>query len=192
MMRKFVLSVLLAGLMGAGWALADSKTIIIKAHIPSSQGLSVNVSRISTSTGQWSSASQIDFGDLSYNSNLGIFLPDCYYAVDVGVLSNATNWTIQYTADSIDGPNSSKLDDHVVVSFVKQTNNQGEQLEKTVYSKAKSRSFSKGDLAGGWLRIYYGIATGDPSTDPAGAKPITTNVPSGYYQGQITISLTVS
>ncbi len=191
---KRVLALLVSGVvLGYGLAFAQTvtKSVVIKADIPSQEGLSVAISRIDKNQ-NWNEATEIFFNSLHYNSDYGVFLSDDYYAVDVGVLCNAVNWTLTYTATSVVGPNNYKLDDHINVTFVKQiSDSEAQELAKTTYGDARGPlTFGKSDLQGGWLRIYYGIATGDQQTDAPGARPITTDVPAGLYSGTITLTLT--
>ena len=192
-MRR-AMALLLAGAllgMGVAYAYTTSKNVVIKAQIPSQEGLSVAISRIDKNN-NWHTVDEIFFNSLHYNSDYGIFLSDDYYAVDVGVLSNAADWTLSYSATSVVGPNNYKLDKHINVTFVKQMgDNEAQELAKATYADALGPlSLNKADLQGGWLRIYYGIATGDQQTDAPGAEPITTDVPAGLYSGTITLTLT--
>ncbi len=192
-MKRAVAVLLASAVLGLGLAYAQttSKNVVIKAQIPSQEGLSVAISRIDKNN-NWHTADEIFFNSLHYNTDYGIFLSDDYYAVDVGVLSNAVDWTLSYTATSVVGPNNYKLDKHINVTFVKQiSDSEAQELTKVTYGDALGPlSFNKADLQGGWLRIYYGIATGDQQTDAPGAAPITTDVPAGLYSGTITITLT--
>ena len=66
----------------------------------------------------------------------------------------------------------------------------GTQIEKVTYANSNSKAYNKAYLAGGWLRIYYGIATGKVADDATGASPITNLKAYGQYSGQVTITLT--
>ncbi len=201
MSRKVLAGLVVFSLLMAGLCFAESyeKTIVIRAHITPVEGMDVTISKITPGDNGdvWEDASEIDFGDLQLNEENMIMLPQCYYAVDVGVLSNSEDWSIKHEAGPIAGPDT--LDDNVNVTFVKQTAT-GSSLVgpgKVTYGESNGVVISKEDLEGGWLRIYYGIATGntDPAngeTDAPNAKPITLEKPSGYYVGTITLTLTTS
>ena len=50
------------------------------------------------------------------------------------------------------------------------------------------------DIKGGWLRIYFGIATGDPNAippEPPGTKTFSPADPGGSYTGVFTVSFTI-
>ncbi len=196
-MKRSVLIGLVASLIFAGNALADtySRSVIIKAIVPSMQGLDIAVSRVHMEGNdeKWEPASEICFDDLAYNTEYHIFLPQHWYVVDVAVNSNSSNWTISYSATNIIGPNGYNLNNHINVVVLKQTEKNGYTLlRKCTYGEMLNTSFDRSQILGGWLRIYYGIATGDDTIDPPNAKPITTDVPSGTYTGTITITLTTS
>ena len=201
----FLITFGVLGLVFAG----DSVQKYIKAHIDPQDGLSVTIHNVNSSNDQWdpTPVNNIDFGTLTYDSDNGIFLPDHYCVMDVGVLSNAANWTVSHTVNSSFSNGTDNLDHNVVVTFVKtekaDTNNDGiiednetKDTELAQVSYANSiKSFSESDLSGGWLRIYYGIATGEldqngNKTEPADTSPITIDKSSGDYTGSITITLT--
>ncbi len=195
MRRKIWLSVVVGSLMlaGTGFAGIQSKSVVIKANIPYREGLSVAISRVHKVDGEETSDpdTQISF-NLQYNEEYHIFLADSYYVLDVGADTNATNWSITYNASNIVGPNGYILDDHINVVMVKQTKKTWSLLKKCTYGGCRYVTFTKSDLLGGWLRIYYGIATGDEDVDAPGAKVITTDVPAGVYSGTITVTLTTT
>ena len=196
-MKRGVLIGLIVSLVFTSAAMAGTYTrdVIIKAIVPETQGLNVVVSRVHKEGDDevWEHVSEICFDDLSYNTEYHIFLPQHWYVIDVGVNSNASNWTISYTATSIVGPNGYKLDNHINVVVLKQTEKNGYTLlKKCTYGEMLSASFDRSQLLGGWLRIYYGISTGDEEIDPPNAEPITVDVPAGTYTGTITITLTTS
>ena len=196
----------------AGIALGGgSVTRNITANIDPQDGLDVHITKVTN--GQWPPAgtpseSSIAFGTLTYDSTNHIFLPNCYYAVDVGVLSNAADWTVTHTISSMINQSgfSANLDHNVNVTFARTENvvdpNTGEVtgtndtiLDKITFAESNNRSYTKSQLSSGWLRIYYGIATGNknPSngtTDAPNALPITTDKPAGNYVGSVTITLT--
>lgn len=168
-----------------------SETVNITATIPQMTGLSIGISKVDADTGQWHpNQSSIDFGVLQFDDTYKIFRANCYYAVDVGVEANAASWTISHNAGPITDGKGHYLDDNISVTFVQQLGDQekGADLGKYKYSNA-TRSFIKSQISPGWLRIYYGVATGNPD-DPA--EVITMSKPAGTYTGTITITLSTS
>ncbi|MDD5409777.1 MAG: hypothetical protein PHC71_06770 [Candidatus Omnitrophica bacterium] len=174
------------------WVVA-AQTIAINATVPTvTGGLSVVVSKVIGTT--FSPASSLSFGTLALDpvNNIYTTADQSYYAVDVGVVDNtATIWTVTHTrASMISGANN--LDNKVNVSFVKQTSSTvSSPLQKVSFNNSQSIAYDRTALAGGWLRIYYGLGTGDPANpDATGVTPIGLDTPAGTYSGSVTITLT--
>ena len=196
-MKKYIYSLL--GIMVLALALvtptfaAVTKNIAVTATVPTlSGGMNVTISRIRASDDVWESSSStnpIAFGTLALDSVNNIFTSSYYYAVDVGVTDNSgTVWTLTHTRTSIaNGANN--LDSNVNVTFMKQTSATATttELRKVTYLGSNNIAYTKTQLNGGWLRIYYGIATG--SGDASGASPIGLDKVAGTYTGQATITL---
>ena len=179
------------------WA-SSSQTVNVNATVPTmTGGLTVNVSKVTGDV--WTAATSVSFGTLVWHPEngtdgkpLNIFLPDSYYAIDVGVVDNSgTAWTVTHTRTFLaNGGNN--LNNKVNVSFNKQTSSTvGTELQKVSYGNSNSIAYTKSQLAGGWLRIYYGIGTGDPAKpDATGVTPIGLDTAAGTYAGTVTITLT--
>lgn len=170
----------------------DTKTVVVKAEVPQQNSLSVTVSKIVGSS-PWVIKTSIDFGKLIFDDVNSIFVPSDggYYAVDVGVNSNAPSWTLTHTISSV-ANGSEKLDNNINVSFMKQstTNPAGTLIEKVSFASSNNKAYTKATFSSGqWLRVYYGIATG--SGDATGVEPIGATKASGTYTGSITLTLTL-
>jgi len=179
-------------LASAGFA-AASKTINVSANVPSiAGGFNVNVSRIRSSDDVWELTDPnlpIDFQTLVYDNVNGVFGATYYYAVDVGVTDNSgANWMVAHTRTSVLLDAINNLDDNINVTFVKQTTGTGIDLQKVSYANSQNIGYTRNQLAGGWLRLYYGIATG--LNDAPGAVPITVTKPTGLYSGSVVLTLT--
>ncbi|MDD5120490.1 MAG: hypothetical protein PHR84_04195 [Candidatus Omnitrophica bacterium] len=171
---------------------ATSQTVNVNATVPTmTGGLSVTVSRVTGDV--WTSATAISFGTLVWDTVNKIFLPSSYFAVDIGVTDNSgTAWTVTHTRTSLARSAGGNLDNKVNVSFVKQTSSTAStDLQKVSFGNSQSIGYTKAQLAGGWLRIYYGIGTGDPTKpDAPGVTPIGLDTAAGTYNGTVTITLT--
>ncbi|MFH1458664.1 MAG: hypothetical protein ABIG31_05865 [Candidatus Omnitrophota bacterium] len=180
----------LLGLASMGLA-ADTRNVDITAYVPQQNGLTVTVSRVIGTT--FTSATSIAFGNLAYDTVNKIFTTSdgSYYAVDVGCNSNAADWTIAHTVTSL-ANGSSNLDTNVNVTFMKQTSDRtGTQMGSILsYAGSGNRSFTKAQLEGGWLRVYYGLGTGVAGRDAAGVTPVPATKTSGTYSGRVTFTLT--
>ena len=170
---------------------ATSQTVNVNATIPTiTGGLSVTVSKVTGTV--WTPATSISFGTLVWDTVNHIFLPASYFAVDIGVTDNSgTAWTVTHTRASLAGQGTN-LNNKVNVSFNKQTSDTvGTELQKVSFGNSQSIAYTKAQLSGGWLRIYYGVGTGDPAKpDTPGVTPIGLDTPAGTYNGTVTITLT--
>ncbi len=171
------------------FAATESKVVDVKAYVPQQSGLDISVSKVVGSV--WTSGqTNIDFGSLIYDLQNNIFTGTAYYAVDVGVYSNAVSWQIKHETTPVTN-GSEKLDENINVVFMKQIDsNNASELLKVNFAESNGRVFSKAQLSGAWLRIYYGLATGEAGIDAASAKPIGPSQKFGSYQGTIKITLT--
>jgi hypothetical protein len=173
----------------ASWA-ASSQTVTVNATVAVlTGGLSVSVSKVTGTV--WTPATAISFGTLVWDSVNKIFLPNCYYAVDIGVTDNTgTAWTLTHTRASL-ANGSSNINNKVNVSFNKQTSSTtATELQKVSYANSNGIAYTKAQLSGGWLRIYYGVGTGEAGKDAPGVTPIGLDTLAGTYSGSVTITLT--
>ncbi|MFH0917530.1 MAG: hypothetical protein V1830_00170 [Candidatus Omnitrophota bacterium] len=173
----------------SAWA-AQAQTVTVNATIPTiTNGLSVTVSKITGTV--WTAASTISFGTLIWDTVNHIFLPASYFAIDIGVTDNSnTAWTVTHTRASL-AKGTDNLNNKVNVSFVKQTSDTTDvPLQKVSFGNSQSIAYTKAQLTGGWLRIYYGVGTGEAGKDADGVTPIGLDTPAGTYTGSVTITLT--
>ena len=192
-LRSILALVMVLALASTGFT-ASSKTINVSANVPTvGGGFNVNVSRIRASDDVWELTDPnlpIDFQTLVYDAVNGVFGANYYYAVDIGVMDNSGSpWMITHTRNSVARDAFNNLDNNINVSFTKESSTAPAiNLQKVSYASSQNISFSKSQLTGGWLRAYYGIATG--LNDAPGALPIDATKPTGIYQGSVTITLT--
>lgn len=200
---------------------AQSRIINVTAVIPTvNTGMNVSIYKIiaadctGTIDTSWTpNQTAINFGTLWFDSQNNIFRTGTnltngfYYAVDIGVVDNTgTVWTITHTRTSLaQGGNDLNSNVNVVFKkavFVDATHTNETELAKVSYQNSNSIAYTKTALAGGWLRIYYGVATGNlPGNtggpggvqcvpDATGVVPIGLNKPAGTYAGSVTLTLT--
>jgi hypothetical protein len=193
MKKNLVLTMCLAALLGlvSVSSAADTQNVDVKAFIPQQNGLTVTVSKVIGTT--FSAATTIDFGNLVYDTTNKIFTSSggAYYAVDVGCNSNAADWTITHTVTSL-ANGAENLDNNVNVTFNKQTSDTVGTILGTIssYAASNNKAFTKSQLTGGWLRVYYGLATGVAGKDGAGVTPVASTKTYGNYAGRVTFTLT--
>ena len=184
----FLLVVALFSISGFTQTVIRTDNYDVRCRIPSQTGFTVDISKIAGSN--WSPAGSIDFGELWLDSQWNVFRSDFTYAVDIGVTANVPNWTLQHTRTSVvRSGGSENLDGNINVVFVKQLGPQTSvDLDKVSYLNSNNIDYTKAELAGGWLRIFYGLGNGD-ANDAPGVTPIDLTKPSGDYLGVVTLTL---
>jgi len=168
------------------------ETIPILASIPQQNSLSVSVFKVSRTT--WASAAGIDFSALTYDSLKNIFTSSYYFAIEIGMDSNALSWTVTHQRSSISN-GTQNLDNNINVSFVKHVISTNldvvPPLSKVSYANSNNLSFIKNQFAAGeYLRVYYGLATGNPAEDASGVSALTATKGSGSYSGSVSFTIT--
>ncbi len=164
-----------------------SKTIDISVDIPEQNEIKVVISRVNVSTNDWERRSDIDFGNLRFDKTRHIFVSNCYYVVDIGIVSNHGEWMVSHEITPILGPQGASLDRNVSVVFASMEGGREKVLGRYLYKDSR-RSFHSSEIRDRWLRIYYGISMGIDVAG-VGVEPITTDKPAGQYSGTISIVL---
>ncbi len=208
---KFVLILAIA----LTWqAMGFAAELSVSANVPTISGLmEVTVFQINaqdpkvTDDDTWSPASSIDFGTLNRDPKNKIFTAGHFIAVDVAVIDNTgKTWTITHNLKSVLGQTAEagNLDENIVVGFdkVMQDRDTGKDTDVVLadprpYKDCNGVSFNRAILEGGkggWLRIYYGVATGNKdvaigAVTPAGAYPVPQYQLAGSYSGSVTLTL---
>lgn len=168
---------------------AEASSVDIVSYIPLQSSLTVNISKVENNT--WTPVSNLEFGNLIYDETNKIFTASAYFAVDVEILANTSTWSVVHNCTSISN-GVDNLDNNINVSFVHQKDKDtGEVIEKLSYALSNGKSFPKSKFSsGGWLRVYYGLATGEAGKDASGVTPIVTTNSTGAYKGNIDLTLT--
>jgi len=220
MFKKIIALMIVAVLVGvlspSAFAALKTQNINVYASIPSTaNGLDVQIRKVipgaqascsvSAAPDTWDPTplSEMRFGTLTFDNTNKIFKGSYYFAVDVGVNDNTgTEWTIAHTIlQSIQRDTTNNLNSNVNVTFMRQTitNTSGTQLAKVSFAESGTKSYSKTQLkegaTQGWLRIYYGIGTGNKVVDQCpddapNVLPIGMDKPYGDYAGAATLTLT--
>lgn len=195
---RAISKVILAAIFALGCAsfclAAVTQTKNVKATVPNlNQSLFLTVSKITPggpgTADQWTPATEVDFGTLTHDAVNHMFRASAYYAIDCGVVDNTNAWTISHTRTSLKLDAVNNLDDNVNVAFVKQTTSaDGTVLDKKSFKNSNGKAYTKAQLDGGWLRIYYGVADG--STDDDEVTPVPETKLTGSYAGTVTLTLT--
>lgn len=152
-------------------------------------------------------ASSLDFGPLTYFSGIdpvtsksfSLFLPACFYAIDVGYAYGGSGSISQISVVYTEGatPQAHGLGWKATATFVKKAlDSSGTELDDVLLPEGKqllkdvNESFSLSTLGGGWLRLYVGVSTKDPTASPADPAEAETFGPAdvpGDYNGTLEI-----
>ena len=177
---------------------------IVSASIPSASGVSIVATEVNSSTNQFgATVTDLDFDPMVFNSELGIWLPDHYFAIDVGATGGAgsVNVTITYSEGAKPIGQTNGLGFKSTATFVKITGPEDDQLETELISHgpkkllkdlAGGEQFTGAELLGGFLRAYVGIFPGDDADILGdGGAPFTNADVPGDYDGTLTVTATV-
>ena len=206
-MKKIVLSVTV--LLGLALIFtpanrADEVDFLVSATVPAASGISIVATKVDSASNVFgATVSALNFDPLTFNSNLGIWLPDHYFAVDVGVTGGAgsVNVTVTYTEGSKPTGQTKGLGFKSTATFVKITGPENNQVETDLISHgpkkllkdlAGGEQFTGAELFGGFLRAYVGIFPGDDQVIlDQGGEPFTNADVPGNYDGTLTITATL-
>jgi len=186
---------------------ADEVDFIVSAFIPAANGVNIVASKVDSATDQFfqGSVSALNFDPMNFNSELGIWLPNHYFAIDVGVTEGAgsVRVIVEYAEGAIPDGQEKGLGFKSTATFVKITGPDNNQVETPLDAHGPKKllkeledvavDISGTDLQGGFLRIFVGIFPGDDQDiiDRQG-EPFTNADVSGPYDGTLTITATVA
>lgn len=209
-MKKLLLTmfVLFAANVPA-WAVVTTRTFSLTANIPAATGSQISASSVSASTGAFTllapTVSTLSFNTgatIPFSQSLGIYTPAQFFAIDIAGAGGAGNpdVTFTYSGDTKPAGQANGLGVKATATFLKVTGAQGSQTE-TLLANGKKRlidlsgeSVLKTAYQGGFLRVYVGIVTKDPTAtplDPANSEPFTNADAPGAYSGTLLVSATV-
>lgn len=189
-----VLGVITPGFSG------DAKTVDVSADVPSTTALTINIAKVTPGTGGNPDSfaygqPSVSFGTLTFDPVNFIWICPFYFAVDVGVDSNQPNWTVTHAVSPMNAVGSPivptpSLDNNINVTFSK-VSDPTNPIYRQSWATSNGIVITAANVAGSFLRVYYGIATGAPGENAAfGTVPITNAAnPNGNYFGQVTFTL---
>ena len=179
--------------------LSASKSFTLSASIQAATGISINASKVDTASNQFSPVTGLA---LSFNPMVpdlvnGTFVPDHYFAIDVGTTGGAgvPTVTVKYTEganpNNPGGP-SHGLGTKSTATFVKISGTTETQLTNHGPKKLlinTDETIAPSEIVGAYLRVYVGIVTGGTGV-PAGGEPFTNADVPGTYDGTLVVSAT--
>jgi hypothetical protein len=187
------------------WA---ATTFTVSATVPVATGISIAVSSVNSTTNVFTTlpagTTALSFDPMTFNTTNGIYLPNHYFALDFGTTGGAGTPDVTLTYNEGTNPNGTTngLGFKTVATFAKEVVGSGGATTETITSLGKMRLI---DLVGthepftaispGFLRIYLGIWTGNPSAvppDPASGQPFTNGDAPGTYTGSLVVTAVVN
>jgi len=184
---------------------ADVVNFLVSATIPSANGISIVATQVDSASNQFgATVTTLNFDPMVFNSNLGIWLPNHFFAIDVGVTGGAGSAavTVTYVEGAKPNGQTNGLGFKSTATFVKITGPDNDQVETELVSHgpkkllkdlAGGEQFTGAELLGGFLRAYVGIFPGDDQTIlNLGGEPFTNEDVPGTYNGVLTITATVA
>ena len=210
---KIISSFVLVGLFifsqsGLVMAATASQTYQTSATVPvasavSIQAFSVNATGTPVFTSMGSNTS-LNFDPMTFNTTTQIYVPNNYYAINVGPGagggSGSVSATITYTEganpNNVSGGTTHGLGYKTVATFVKTVGStetvMGAHPKTKLIDMIGGVNISTTDTAGGTFRMYLGVETNPTAAgEPAGVEVISAADRPGNYTGSVLISATV-
>lgn len=191
-------AVLILVLQGVGLAGAATTSFLVSASVPAATGVSITASRVNSATNAFTpvAGTNLSFDPLTFNATNGIYLPDHFFAIDVGVVggAGAPSVVVAYT-EGLNPNNPGKgLGWHSAATFIRVEGTTEVPLTahgpKKLLKDISSENITSTETTGGFLRVYAGILTGDATT-PATGVPFTNADKPGAYNGTLVVTATV-
>jgi hypothetical protein len=200
-MRKSIYALLTGVLLLAVSVAAHAETVnfLVSATVPEATGASITASRVSVATGNFTpvAGTNLSFDPLTFDPVNGIYLPDHFFAIDVGAVggAGAPDVVVTYTDGATPAGNpAGGLGSHAAATFVRVEADEEVPLAahgpKKLLAELSGEHVTTAETVGGFLRIYAGIVTGDATT-PDGGVPFTNADLPGSYTGTLVVTATV-
>lgn len=204
MKKLFLLTVVMLGLATSAMAITDTEDFVVSATVPAASGINIVATEVSLPGNTFGSqVTAMDFDPLSFDTANGIWIPNHYFAVDVGATGGAgtPNITVSYGNESNPVGQVKGLGFKSTATFVKITGPEGAQVEEALAAHGPEKllkdliggeDITAAEIDGGFFRVYVGIYTGDDATlNGLGGEPFTNADVAGDYSGTLTISATI-
>jgi hypothetical protein len=198
-LNYIVLAVVLAlAVQGPNVAQAVDTSFLVSASIPAATGASIKASKVNSTTNVFTAVTGTDlsFDPMTFNATNGVFLPDHFFAIDVGAVGGAgtPDVVVTYTEGANPNTGGKGLGWHAAATFVRVEGTTEVPLTshgpKKLLKDLSSEHVTIAETVGGFFRLYTGIVTGDAST-PTGGIPFTNADRPGAYNGTLVVTATV-
>lgn len=177
---------------------AETTNFLVSASIPAATGVTIAAARVNSATNAFTpvTGTNLNFDPMTFNAENGIYLPDHFFAIDVGGVggAGAPNVNVSYTEGLNPNGAGNGLGWHAAATFVRVET--ASEVPLTAHGPKKllkdltGESITPAEQSGGFLRIYAGLVTGDATT-PAGGVPFTNSDQPGVYNGTLVVTATV-
>ncbi len=197
---KLILSVVVwAGMcLSSSMINAETTSFLVSASIPAATGASITASRVNAATNAFTAVSgtNLSFDPLTFQATNQIYLPDHFFAIDIGSVGGAGSPNVNVTYTEGLNPNTpgKGLGWHSSATFVRVEG--ATEVPLTAHGPKKllkdltGENITSAEATGGFLRVYTGIITGDAST-PTGGIPFSNADKPGAYNGTLVVTATV-
>jgi hypothetical protein len=194
----FMMAVGVVVATGVGIASAATTNFLVSASVPAATGVSITPSRVNSATNAFTpvAGTNLSFDPLTFQAANGIYLPDHFFAIDVGVTGGAgtPTVTVAYTEGLNPNAPGKGLGWHAAATFIRVEGTTEVPLTahgpKKLLKDLSSENVTASEIAGGFFRLYTGIVTGDATT-PTGGVPFTNADVPGAYNGTLVVTATV-
>lgn len=184
--------------IGVVSAQAETTNFLVSASVPSATGVSIVASQVDSATNDFTpvAGTNLSFDPLTFEATNQIYLPNHFFAIDVGVTggAGAPNVTVAYTEGLNPNTPGKGLGWHAAATFVRIEGTTEVPLTahgpKKLLKDLTSENITSAETTGGFLRVYTGIVTGDATT-PTGGVPFTNADKPGAYNGTLVVTATV-
>jgi hypothetical protein len=181
---------------------AASTTFTVSATVPDPSAISMTVSSINSTsnafTAEPAGTTALSFDPMTFNTTNNIYLPDHYFALDIGVSGGAGEPDVTFTYNEGANPNGATngMGHKSSATFAEETSS-GETLltahPKTMLINVSGEHVASTELAtGAFLRVYLGVCTGNTGTDPSGCQPFSNADAAGEYTGSLLVTAVVN
>ncbi len=204
LLRFVVVAVLLVAVPNVASALTVTRQFVVSATVPAATGISITATRVAVQGNVFGSAvTAMDFNPLTFNAANGIWVPDHYFAVDVGATGGAGTPVVlvSYGSESSPAGQAKGLGFKSTATFVKVTGTGASQTETSLTTHGPTKLLNQltagevinaSEVTGGFFRMYVGVYTGGNATiDGLGGVPFTNADVPGTYQGTLIVAATI-
>ena len=199
MKKLLCMAIILSGITTSQIADAAARQFTVSASVPVATDATITATRVLVAGNVFQDpVNSLSFGTLSFNTQNGIWIPQHYFAIDVGVIggTGTPNVTFNYGSQTNPPGQTNGLSVKSTATFVKVTGAIGNQTETPLPAHPKQllrdiagEQVIGSEFSGGFLRTYVGIYTGgDSGIDAAGGSPFTNADLPGDYQGTLTVT----